>query len=111
MILHHVAKLQPSHLGVSRLRLVMPVPTVVMPQFSIPVVHREPSILDIAKGAGPYKFHPQMVRWLADVLAQPLFKLFANSLTTAVVPTDWRLANSCPIHKMAIQRTFQTTNP
>ncbi len=79
----------------------LPVPTVVMPvpQFSIPVVHRELSSLDISKAAGPDDIHRQMVRWLADFLAEPLSKLFANSLTTAVVPTDWRLAIKCPIHK------------
>ncbi len=51
----------------------LPIPTVVMPvtQFSIPFVHRELWSLDISKGAGP-DIHPQMVRWLADFLAEPL---------------------------------------
>ncbi len=91
----------------------LPVPTVVMPepQFSIPIVHRQLSSLDISKGAGPDDIHAQMVRWLADFLAEPLSKLFTNSLTTAVVPTDWRLAIICPIHKKGIQRTFPTTTP
>ncbi len=57
----------------------LPVPTVVMPvpQFSIPVVHRELSSLDISQGAGPDDIHPQMVRWLADFLAETLSKLSA----------------------------------
>ncbi len=37
--------------------------------------------------------------WLAYFLAEPLSKLLANSLTTTVVPTDWRLAIICPINK------------
>ncbi len=41
-----------------------------------------------------------MVRWLADFLAEPLCKLFATSLTTAVVPTDWRLAIICPMNNI-----------
>ncbi len=51
----------------------LPVPTVVMPvpQFSIPVVHRELSSLDMSKGAGPDDIHPQMVRWLADFWLNP----------------------------------------
>ncbi len=91
----------------------LPVPTVVMPvpQFSIAVVHRQLSSLDISKGTGPDDIHPQTARWLADFLAEPLSKLFANSLTTAVVPTDWRLAIICPILKKGIQRTFPTTAP
>ncbi len=48
------------------------VPTVVMPvpQFSIPVVLRELSNLDISNRAGPDDIHPQMVRWFADFLAE-----------------------------------------
>ncbi len=71
MILYQVAKFLRSHLGVCRLRLVMPVPTVVKPvrQCSIPVVHRELASLDISKGAGPDEIHPQMVRWLAAIFA------------------------------------------
>ncbi len=85
----------------ARPTLTLPFSTVVLPvpQFSIPVVHRALSSLNISKGAGHDDIHPQMVRWLADFLAESLSKLFANSLTTAVVPTDWRLAITCPIHK------------
>ncbi len=70
----------------------MPVPTVVMPvpQSSIMVVHKELSCLDISKRADPDCIHPQRGRWLADFVAER--KLFANSLATAVVPTNWRLA-------------------
>ncbi len=55
----------------ARLTQTHPVPTVVMPvpQFSIPVVHRELSNLDMTKEAGPDDIHRQMVRWRADFLA------------------------------------------
>ncbi len=85
----------------------LPVPTGVMPL----VVHIDLSNLDISKGAGPDDIRPQMVRWLADFLAEPLSKLFANALTTAVVPTDWRLDIVCPIHKKVTHRTFPSTTP
>ncbi len=61
------------------------------PQFSIPVAHRELSSLDISKGTRPDDIHPQIVRVLPNFLADPLSKLFANSLATPVVPTDWRM--------------------
>ncbi len=79
----------------------MPIQTVVMPVqlLSLPVEHRELSILDIPKGTGPDDIHPQMVRWVADFLAEPLSKLFANSLTTAVVPIAQRFAIIYPIYK------------
>ncbi len=88
-------------------------PTVVMPvpQFLTPVVHRELSSLDISKGAGPDDIHPQMVRRLADFLAEPLSRLFVNSLTTVMVATDKCLAIICPIHKKVAQRTFSTNAP
>ncbi len=67
----------------------LPVPTVVMPvpHFAISVVYRELSCFDSSKAASPDDIHLQMVRWLADVVAGPLSKLFSNSLTTAVVLT------------------------
>ncbi len=46
---------------------------------------------DISKEADPDDIHPQMVSRLADFLAEHLSKLFADSQTTAVVPTDWHL--------------------
>ncbi len=92
----------------------LPVPTFVMPvlQFSIPVVQRELSSLDSSKGAGPDDIQSQMVRWSADFLAEPLSKLFANSLTTAVVRTDWRLPITYMTKtKKVTQRSFPTTTP
>ncbi len=56
-------------------------------------------------------FTSQMVRWLADFLAEPLSTLFANSLTTVVVPTDWRLAIICPIRKKGDPEDVPTTAP
>ncbi len=84
--------------------VVMPVP-----QFSTPVSHRELSSLDISKGADPDDIHLQMVHWIADFLAEPLSTLFANSLTTAVVPNDWHMAIICPKHKKVTRRLFLTT--
>ncbi len=40
--------------------------------------------------------HLKMVRQFAVFLAEVWSKLFANALTTVVVPTDWPLAIACP---------------
>ncbi len=53
----------------------------------------------MSKAAGPDDIQLLMVRWPADFLAEPLSKLLANSFSTDVVPTDWRLAIICPIYK------------
>ncbi len=48
--------------------------------------------------------HPQMVRWLADFVAEPLSKLFA------VVPTDWRLAIICLLHRNVTHRSHRESH-
>ncbi len=52
----------------------LPVPTVFMPapQVSTPVVQRELSGLVILNEDDPYAIYRRMVRWIADVLAEPL---------------------------------------
>ncbi len=85
----------------TRLTPPLPVPTVVMP---VPLL----SSPDMSKGAGPDEIHPQVVRWLADFLAEPFSKLFANSLTTAVVSIDQRIAILYPIYKKVTKSTFPT---
>ncbi len=58
-----------------------------VPQFSILVVHREFSSLDIL-----ITFTRRWYASLVIFLDEPLSKLFANSLSTAVVLTgDWPL--------------------
>ncbi len=70
-----------------------------VPHFSILIVHGELSRLDISKEAGADDIYLDMIRWLADILAEPMSKLCANSLATAVAVTDWHLAMICPIGK------------
>ncbi len=76
-----------------------------------PVVRRKISSLDSANRAGHEAIHLQMVRWLAEDLAEPLAKLFANYLTTAVVHTDWRFAIICSMHKKMTLRKCLNTAP
>ncbi len=45
---------------------------ILLPELSIPVVHRELSSLDISKRAAPDAIHSKVVPWLADFLADPL---------------------------------------
>ena len=37
--------------------------------------------------------HPRLLKKLSSVIAEPLAKLFQNSLVQAVVPNDWREVN------------------
>ncbi len=47
--------------------------------------------------------HSHIARWLADVLAQPLAKLFEKKFTTALMPTNCRLATIYPIFRGRFQ--------
>jgi len=51
------------------------------------------SNLDAHKSTGPDGMHPQVLRELADVIAEPLSIIFERSWRTGEVPEDWRKAN------------------
>jgi len=48
---------------------------------------------------GADRMHPQVLRQLADVIADPLSIIFERSLRTGEMPEDWRKANVTPIFK------------
>ena len=55
--------------------------------------------LDAHKSMGPEGMHPQVLRELADVLAEPLSIILERSWRTGEVPEDWRTANVTPTFK------------
>jgi len=57
------------------------------------------SKLDIHKCMGPDGMHPQVLRELTDVVAEPLSIIFERSWRTGEVPEDWRKANVTPVFK------------
>ncbi len=70
-----------------------------IPIFTPCLVHKELSTLDTSRSPGPEQLHPNLLKWLATFLAEPLADLFNNSLATAVVPSEWKVALICPIFK------------
>ncbi len=52
-----------------------------------------------------------MVRLIADFMAEPLSKLFANSLTTVAVPTNWRLSIIWPMYKKGDPEDVSSYHP
>jgi len=57
------------------------------------------SDVDVHKSMGLDGTHPQVLRELADVIAEPLSINFERSWRTGEVPEDWRKANVTPIFK------------
>ena len=49
--------------------------------------------LNSNKSQRPVEIHPRLLKELSSVIAEPLAKLFQNSLVHGVVPNDWRAAN------------------
>ncbi|KFR17924.1 hypothetical protein N306_15518, partial [Opisthocomus hoazin] len=55
--------------------------------------------LNAHKSMGPDGMHPQVLKELADVIAEPLSIIFERSWRTGEVPEDWRKASVTPIFK------------
>ncbi len=49
--------------------------------------------------AGPDKIGPQLLQALKEEVSAPLAAIFNESLSSGLVPTDWRRANVTPIYK------------
>ena len=67
------------------------------------------SDLDTQKSMGPDGMHPQVLRELADVIAESLPTIFERSWRRGEMPEDWRKANVTPIFQKARRRTQGTT--
>ena len=55
--------------------------------------------LNTRKSEGPDNINPRLLFELREQLALPLSILFSKSLTSSVIPDDWREAIVAPIHK------------
>ena len=62
-------------------------------------VLRELLRLDVNKGYGADGIHPRILRAISHFVASPLSGLFNLSLTTSIVPPDWRSWIINPIFK------------
>ena len=72
-----------------------------MPAVIISCLQTEKALkqLNMNKGAGPDGIHPKMLRLLAEYIAAPLTQLFNLTLSTGIIPDEWRSAIVCPISK------------
>ena len=55
------------------------------------------------KAGGPDGISPRVLRELAEELAPALTIIFQSSLSTGIVPTDWRNAYVTPVFKKGEQ--------
>ncbi|KFQ41139.1 hypothetical protein N333_05105, partial [Nestor notabilis] len=55
--------------------------------------------LKVHKSMGPDEIHPQVLKELANEVAQPLSIIFERSWQSGEVPDDWKKGNVTPIFK------------
>ena len=54
------------------------------------------SSLDVTKSTGPDKLSAYFLREVAIVIAEPLTKLYNESLRSGIVPTEWKQSHITP---------------
>ncbi|KAL1395549.1 hypothetical protein pipiens_011164 [Culex pipiens pipiens] len=57
------------------------------------------SSVDAAKGPGPDRIPPSVVKKCCNSLARPVTSIFNRSLSEGVFPSEWKVASIAPIHK------------
>lgn len=55
--------------------------------------------IDASKSQGPDNIHPRILKELAEVLAEPLTKIFRLSISQGSLPEQWKTANVTPLFK------------
>ncbi|KAF2345377.1 Reverse transcriptase domain [Trinorchestia longiramus] len=67
--------------------------------FTVEEVEEQLSILNPYKSTGPDGLGPRVLKETAEVISEPLTKIFNRYLETGIVPDDWKRANVTPIFK------------
>ena len=67
--------------------------------FSVDGIQHQLSSLDTSKASGPDNIHPYILKNCANEIAPILQVIFTQSLNTAMLISDWLMANICPVFK------------
>ena len=74
-------------------------------------VRQQMKQLQMGKAPGPDGIHPEILKPLAEVIAEPLAGLFNQSLEDGSLPAEWKLAQVVPIHKGGDRGTTANYRP
>ena len=55
--------------------------------------------LNPSKSSGPDEIHPRVLKEMAEVIAEPITRLYRNSLSMGIMPQEWKTAVIVPIYK------------
>lgn len=75
------------------------VPTINNIEISIDTVRKKLEELDISKSPGPDNINPRILKEMSDILAEPIYIIFENSLRTGELPKEWKTAHISAIFK------------
>ena len=75
------------------------------------IVQQKLEELNWNKSQGRDEIHPRLLKELSSVIAQPLAKLFRNSLVQGVVTNDWREANITALFQQGSKNASQNYRP
>ena len=67
--------------------------------------------LRIDKSAGPDQIHPRVLKEIAHQIAKPLARIYQLSVSSGVVPCQWKLANVVPIFKKGSRSSPENYRP
>ena len=79
--------------------------------FTEEVVYDRLSKLDSGKSAIPDGLHPHLLKECASSIAKHLASIFQESLSQGQIPSDWKLANVCPIFKKGSRNLASNYRP
>ena len=80
-------------------------------QITIDEVIKVLGSLDISKAPGPDGIHPAIVKPLANIIANPILRLFQASLEEGRLPNDWKTAVVVAIHKGGNETELKNYRP
>ena len=67
--------------------------------------------LDANKSPGPDNIHPRLLKETAEVIAEPLTRIFQTSLISRELPADWKVANITPVFKKGDRTKSENYRP
>ena len=69
------------------------------------------SNINTSKSAGPDQHHPRPIKECAEILVEPLAKLYQKSLDSGVVPDSWKESVVSPIFKKGARNSAANYRP
>lgn len=79
--------------------------------FSLSLICKQLQMLDINKGPGPDGIPPCFLKWSANTLCKPLYKIFNQCISNGSFPSVWKKANIIPVYKGGPRQNIENYRP